>query len=227
MAGPPLRRTLSLMPMIPWQSLAAGYILGSIPSAYFLCRLVYGINIFEHGSRNMGATNVHRVLGTKPFAVTLLLDILKGFAAVLLSMRLFATPETFVPTGLVAGAAAIAGHTLSVWVRFRGGKGVATGLGVFLALAPKASIVAMLVFLTFLIASGFVSLGSIAAAGSLPFLIHEFNECGDAWRPWFVGFAAIVALFVIYKHKANIRRLWRGEENALASRSEASPAREA
>jgi len=184
---------------------------------------VYGIDIFEHGSKNMGATNVHRVLGTKPFALTLLLDIVKGFAAVLLSMRLFATPETLVPTGLAAGAAAIAGHTLSVWVRFKGGKGVATGLGVFLALAPKASIAAMVVFLAVLVPSGFVSLGSIAAAGALPFLIHAFNEGGDAWSPWFVGFSAFVALFVIYKHKANIQRLWMGEENALASGSEPSP----
>lgn len=210
------------MQAIPWSSLATGYLLGSIPSAYLLCRLFYGINIFEHGSKNMGATNVHRVLGTTPFAITLSLDILKGFAAVLVAIWLFASPESVVQTGLAAGAAAIAGHTFSIWVKFRGGKGVATGLGVFLALAPKASITAMAIFLLVLVFSGFVSLGSIAAAGSLPFLILEFNECGDAWVSSFAGFSALVAAFVVYKHKANIVRLWHGEEHALGRVNPAS-----
>lgn len=203
---------------ITWHPLAVGYILGSIPSAWLLCRIFYGIDIFEHGSRNMGATNVHRVLGTKPFAITLILDILKGFAAVLLSVSFFSAPETAVPIGLAAGAAAIAGHSLSVWVKFRGGKGVATGLGVFLALAPKASVTAMGIFLLVLVSSGFVSLGSIAAASALPFLILGFRECGEAWLSSFVGFSAVAALFIVYRHKANIVRLWNGEENALGSR---------
>ncbi|HOT27528.1 MAG TPA: glycerol-3-phosphate 1-O-acyltransferase PlsY [Candidatus Ozemobacteraceae bacterium] len=203
---------------ITWHPFAAGYILGSIPSAWLLCRIFYGIDIFEHGSRNMGATNVHRVLGTKPFAITLILDILKGFAAVLLSISFFSVPETAVPTGLAAGAAAIAGHSLSVWVKFRGGKGVATGLGVFLALAPKASVTAMGIFLLVLVSSGFVSLGSIAAACALPFLILEFRECGEAWLSSFVVFSAIAALFIVFRHKANIVRLWNGEENGLGSR---------
>lgn len=214
------------MQAVSWQALAVGYILGSIPSAWLLCRVFYGIDIFEHGSKNMGATNVHRVLGAKPFAITLILDILKGFAAVLLSISFFAPPETAVPTGLVAGAAAIAGHSLSVWVKFRGGKGVATGLGVFLALAPKASVTAMGIFLLVLVSSGFVSLGSIAAACALPFLILEFRECGEAWLSSFVGFSAFAALFIVYRHKANIIRLWNGEENALGSqKQEAEPPR--
>ncbi|HNW36376.1 MAG TPA: glycerol-3-phosphate 1-O-acyltransferase PlsY [Candidatus Ozemobacteraceae bacterium] len=211
------------MQAIPWSALATGYLLGSLPTAYLLCRIFYGINIFEHGSKNMGATNVHRVLGSKPFAATLLLDILKGFAAVLLAVSFFSGPENVVLTGLSAGAAAIIGHTLSIWVRFKGGKGVATGLGVFLALAPKASIAAMVIFLLVLVSSSFVSLGSIAAAGALPFLIIQFNECGDPWLPWFVGFASLVAGFVIYKHKANIIRLWNGQEHALGRDSQPEP----
>jgi len=211
------------MQAIPWSALATGYLFGSFPSAYILCRIIYGINIFEHGSKNMGATNVHRVLGSKPFAATLLLDIIKGFSAVLAATALFSVPESAVLTGLSAGAAAVVGHTLSIWVRFRGGKGVATGLGVFLALAPKASIASMMVFLLVLVSSGFVSLGSIAAAGSLPFLILQFNECGDSWLPWFVGFASLVSAFVIYKHKTNVIRLWNGQENPLGPSQQPEP----
>jgi len=196
-----------------------GYLLGAIPTAYWLCRIIYKINIFEHGSRNMGATNVHRVLGTFPFALTLILDILKGLTTVVVSVYLFATAENFVMIQIVSGAAAIAGHTLSFWVGFRGGKGVATGLGVFLAIAPKAGIASMMIFILTLIASGFVSLGSIFGSAFLPVFIFLFKEGGSDWNLWFTAFSAIIALFIIFKHKANIRRLLKGEELSLKMRS--------
>ncbi len=192
-----------------------GYLCGSIPTAYWLGLAVYRINIFEHGSCNMGATNVYRVLGKIPFAVTLVMDILKGMAAVLICASLFPTvPEAV----FIAGAAALCGHTLSFWVRFKGGKGVATGLGVFLALATKASIASLLVFLAVLIISGMVSLGSIVAAVALPFFIYFFKELGPVYNPYLTAFAAIVAAFIVFKHKANIQRILKGEELRIGAK---------
>ncbi len=200
-----------------------GYLCGSIPTAYWLGLAVYRVNIFELGSRNMGATNVHRVLGKVPFAVTLALDILKGMAPVLLAPRLAPGPDTLMPHCLTAGLAAVSGHTLSFWVKFRGGKGVATGLGVFLALAPKSSILAMVIFLVTLLATGFVSLGSMVAAVTLPAMILAFQEGGPDWYRPLALFAAAIAAFIVFKHRANIRRLLQGEELALGAKPPTAP----
>lgn len=166
----------------------------------------------------MGATNVHRVLGTLPFGITLSLDIIKGFAAVAITALTAAELPAKPMLCLATGAAAVAGHTLSFWVSFKGGKGVATGLGVFLALAPKASIAVMGVFLFTLLTSGFVSLGSILSATALPIMIWIFNEGGNELNRILAGFAAIIALFVIIKHRSNIKRLLKGEENSFRSK---------
>ncbi len=196
-------------------AIVTGYLFGSIPSAYWLGLAVYRLNIFEHGSKNMGATNVFRVLGKVPFAVTLALDVLKGMMAVIVTARL--APDY--PPGLfIAAAAAICGHTLSFWVKFKGGKGVATGLGIFLALATKASISSLLVFIVVLIMSGMVSLGSILAAASLPAFIFLFKEGGPVYNIYLTGFAALVAIFIVYKHKANIQRILKGEELAIGQK---------
>lgn len=198
-----------------------GYLFGSIPTAYWLGRLVYRLDIFEHGSKNMGATNVFRVLGKKPGIITLIIDIAKGATPVLLIRSLM--PELPV-AAFAAAAAAMLGHTLSFWVRFKGGKGVATGLGVFLALAIKASLASLLVFLVTFIISGMVSLGSILAATTLPFFVYRFAELGPAYNLYFTGFSAIVALFVIYRHKANIQRIVKGEENRIWSKKPSASA---
>lgn len=203
-------------------ALVLGYLLGSIPTAYWLGLLVYKTDVFKHGSRNMGATNVYRILGGIPFAVTLSIDIMKGFLAVMLSQWYIAAPESLMETKIFAGAAALTGHTLSFWVGFKGGKGVATGLGVFLGLAPKASIIAMAVFLLILVISGFVSLGSIVGAGSLPFLVFYFKEGGEEWFMRLTVFSGFIATFIVFKHKANILRLIKGEELSLRSPKRAS-----
>lgn len=199
--------------------IALGYFLGSIPTAYWLAKVVYRINIFDHGSRNMGATNVHRVLGSVPFAFTLFMDITKGVLAVLLANAWLAPVGGSVPVKILAGLSAIAGHTLSFWVNFRGGKGVATGLGVFLAIAPLSSVGALLVFLVVLILSGYVSLGSITASGCLPVFIFVLGEGGEDWSASLTAVAAISAVFIVYKHKVNIQRLLRGEEKSLRDRT--------
>lgn len=193
-----------------------GYFCGSFPTAYLIGRIVYRLNIFEHGSKNMGATNVYRVLGKTPFAFTLAIDVLKGMMAVILTARLL-EPN---PLALfAAGASALAGHTLSFWVGFKGGKGVASGLGVFIALAPKATLTTLVIFLVVLIAGKMVSLGSIVAAGALPFLIYFFQEGGPVHCPYLTGFSGIIAAFIIFKHKANIVRIIQGKELALGQTS--------
>jgi len=193
-----------------------GYLCGSTPTAYWLGLLFYKTNIFEHGSKNMGATNVYRVLGKVPFAVTLLIDILKGMAAVLITAKLFPYPASL----FIAAASAICGHTLSFWVKFKGGKGVATGLGIFLALAPKASALCLVIFLVVLVLSKMVSMGSILASLSLPFLIFYFKEGGTTYTPWLIVFSSLVAAFIVYKHSKNIKRIFKGEELALKVGSE-------
>jgi len=189
-----------------------GYFCGSIPTAYWLGRFVYRLNIFEHGSKNMGATNVFRVLGKKPGIATLLVDIAKGIVPVLIVRQYM--PHNPVLT-FVAAAAAMMGHALSFWVSFKGGKGVATGLGVFLALATKASLCSLLLFLVTLTFSGMVSLGSILAAAVLPVFVYWFEELGPVYNPYLTVFSAAVALFVIYRHKANIQRIIKGEESSV------------
>lgn len=190
-----------------------GYLCGAIPTAYWLGLLVYRINIFEHGSRNMGATNVYRVLGTAPFGITLAIDVLKGMAAVLLSAKMW--PE-HPPAVFAAAAGALCGHTLSFWVKFKGGKGVATGLGVFIALAGKSALLSLAVFMITLLLSRMVSLSSILAAALLPVFVFLFKEPGPDYNLYLTAFAAIVAFFVIFKHKTNIQRILKGEESKLS-----------
>ncbi len=199
---------------MPYLSAAIiGYLCGSIPTAYWLCLLVYRLNIFEHGSCNMGATNVYRVLGTRPFAFTLAMDVLKGMAAVLICASLWPAHP---PVVFIAAAMALCGHTLSFWVKFKGGKGVATGLGVFMALAGKAALASLAVFMATLLISRMVSLSSVLAAGLLPVFIFQFNELGPVYNPYITGFAVFVATFVIFKHKTNLQRIIKGEEAKLA-----------
>jgi glycerol-3-phosphate acyltransferase PlsY len=176
---------------------------------------VYRINIFEHGSLNMGATNVHRVLGFMPFLVTLILDIAKGTLGVLLAGGLASIPDEAMGLKLVGGLAAIGGHTLSFWVRFRGGKGVATGLGVFFGLTPVSSFCALILFLGVLLVTRYVSLGSMVGAAALPFLVRYWGEGGVEWNGRLAIIAGLTAGFIIFKHRANISRLIAGRETKI------------
>ncbi len=194
-----------------------GYLLGTIPTAYWLAKYVYRLNIFEHGSKNMGATNIFRVLGAAPFAFVLAIDIAKGYAGAALPRLLAIGPASPYVAMLVGGLAAIVGHTLSFWVGFRGGKGVATGLGVFLALAPRASLLAFGLFALLLWLTNYVSVGSCVSACALPVLLWLTKEGGDA-HALMVGVAVVLALFIVVKHRANIQRLRRGEELPFFSR---------
>ena len=188
-----------------------GYFFGSIPTAWLLCKIFYGINIFEHGSKNMGSTNVYRTVGGKAFAANLAIDVLKGMVPVLLSAHLWPTHPQVI---FAAAACAMIGHTLSFWVKFKGGKGVATGLGVFIALSGHHALYALAVFLVVLLITRMVSVSSMIAATSLPFFLWYGNVLGD-YTIYITVFAALVAIFVIVKHKTNIQRILKGTESKL------------
>ena len=202
---------------------AASYLLGSIPFGYLLVRIFRGEDVRQSGSGNIGATNVSRkslVLGV----VTLLFDALKGSVAVWLTYRelelaapgnIEVDPYPFVSTAAVF---AVVGHMFPVWLRFRGGKGVATSLGAFALLAPRAMLGSVAVFLLVALVSRYVSLASIAAAVSFPFLTW-FSFRGTHYDSFlWVLPMAIVACLVIAKHHQNISRLLAGTENRLGQK---------
>lgn len=187
------------------------YLLGSIPFGYLIVQWQKGIDVRTTGSRSIGATNVMRNLGLTGFVATFLLDFGKGIAAVLLAARLTANDPRWVAT---AAFAAIFGHCFPVWLKFRGGKGVATGVGVFIQLAPLSVGVAVAIFAIVVAIGRYVSLGSILATAALPVLIHALDH-----RPWpLVVGAACAAVLVIGRHGANIRRLLSGTENQLGKK---------
>lgn len=184
--------------------LGAAYLIGSVPTGYWLGAWWKGIDIRRHGSGNLGATNVFRVLGKGPGILTLAIDILKGLLPVLWCQHRFPSdPALAAGTGL----AAIAGHAASLFLRFRGGKGVATSAGVFAALVPVPFMASVGVFLLSLLATRFVSLSSILAVLALA-------AASFAWphTPWQTGPAVAAAVFVVWKHRENIQRLRRGAE---------------
>ena len=194
-------------------SLIAGYLLGSIPFGLFAARLK-GVDIRKHGSGNIGATNVWRVCGWRHGLPVFVLDVLKGVASVwlahLLAARLSGDPAWI---GIAAAMACIVGHSFPVWLGFKGGKGVATSLGVFLGLMPLPSLCALLSWMIVFKISGYVSLASIVAAIVLPAaaIALQFTSCRHGWPV--SGFAAAVGLLVIVRHSPNIARLRAGTEN--------------
>jgi len=185
---------------------AAAYLLGSIPFGLLIARGM-GIDLRSRGSGNIGATNVTRVLGKGPGLLTLLADLGKGFAVVLACRTFFPEKEGDEFILALTGMAAVLGHCFPVFLGFRGGKGIATAAGVFLAVSPASLGVAALVFLVAAKTSGFVSLGSLLASVAVPAALHFF-------RPGLPleSMAWAIALLVWWKHRANIGRLLRGEE---------------
>jgi glycerol-3-phosphate acyltransferase PlsY len=191
------------------------YLIGSIPAAYLAGKLTRGIDLREHGSGNLGATNVYRVLGPKIGFLVLLVDALKGAVPVLAFPGLTDAPRPDL-WAIAYAVAAIAGHVRSIFLLWRGGgKGVATAAGAFMALAPLPSLVALGVFVVVLLARGYVSLGSLSAATVLPAVI-SLRE--GVRSPLFVV-SAVVTAFVFWTHRANIGRLRRGEEPRFGKKS--------
>lgn len=185
-------------------SAAAGYFLGSVPFGYLLVRVFRGADVRSTGSGNIGATNVART-SPKLGLLTLVLDVLKGMAAVGTAMAISPTNRT---VAFVAALAAVCGHVFPGWLRFRGGKGVATGLGSFVLLTPKAVLLALAVFVIILAAFRFVSLASVTAAASLPLLTLGLREGRSAQ----IVLVSIASALIILKHRHNMQRLLAGTE---------------
>jgi glycerol-3-phosphate acyltransferase PlsY len=195
--------------------LAAAYLLGSIPSAYIAGRLVKGVDLRQHGSGNLGATNVLRTLGVAAAVVVLLADAGKGALAVLWLPRVVgATPPG--TWAMLYGVAAILGHIRPVFLLWKGGgKGVATAAGVFGALAPLPLAIAFVAFVVVLAATRVMSLGSLSGAVALPLAVVFLKGPGDP----LVLIALAVAAFVFWTHRANIDRLRRGVEPRLGDKT--------
>jgi glycerol-3-phosphate acyltransferase PlsY len=207
------------MPLATLTIVAAAYLLGSIPNGYLLIRLFRHEDIRSVGSGNIGATNVLRSGGKGLGAVTFLLDTLKGCAAVYLGALLgvlLAPSEPVRTMEALAALCAVLGHMFPVWLGFKGGKGVATGFGVFLVAAPWAALAAISVFFLVLALSRFVSLASIMGSASFPVFAWLLVK-GE--RPWFfIAVQFAVAALVIAKHHQNIRRLVNGTESRFSGK---------
>jgi len=182
-----------------------GYLLGSIPFGYLLVRAFHGSDVRTTGSGNIGATNVARTSRLLGLA-TLFFDALKGAAAVLIVSRIFPDDRSL---AFFAGLGAVSGHVFPVWLRFRGGKGVATGLGAFLLLTPKAALCAVGIFLVLAAAFRLVALASIIATASVPFLAIRL---GEGSGPLGLALVWTASFIIIAKHYSNIRRIVAGTE---------------
>lgn len=225
------------------------FIMAATPFGLILGRILKGIDIREHGSGNIGTTNVFRILGKGPGITCLILDILKGFIPVLLAINLLqfgdrepiphltfldslrqtlpATQQLFVQTIHVLTALfAILGHNYSPWLAFKGGKGIATSAGVLIALMPFAIIILIIIFLIVFLISRYVSLASIISAASLPFLTlwgswHHGRIQDGTWNiPLFI-FSLVIGALAIWKHRSNIQRLRNGTENRFSKKKKA------
>jgi glycerol-3-phosphate acyltransferase PlsY len=204
------------MSVLPFTITAVvAYLLGSIPFGYLLVRLVTGEDVRASGSGNIGATNVARkspLLGV----ATLLLDAAKGFLAVYLARLIFSGPHHHLIM-TTAALFAVIGHLFPIWLKFRGGKGVATSFGAFVLVTPKSILCMVVIFVLLAVAFRYVSLGSIAVAAAFPLLAWALGEYRD---PLELLIIALVAALVIWKHRQNISRLTAGTESRIGRRLE-------
>jgi glycerol-3-phosphate acyltransferase PlsY len=199
----------------PWLLLAASYLIGAIPASYIAGRMAKGIDLREHGSGNLGATNTFRVLGAKVAAPVMVFDILKGTFPVV-AFGQWDAVGTDPRWALAYGAAAIVGHVFSIYMRFKGGKGVATSAGVFLGLAPVALGIGLAVWLVVLKVMRMVSAASIMAALAMGVALVVTSVSPEEVR--YLGFA--VAAFVIFAHRSNIARILNGTEPRFGAKKE-------
>ena len=206
------------------------YIIGSIPTSIILTKWKHGFDIRSKGSGNAGGTNVFRVLGWKSGVFVIVIDTLKGIVATTVIARLFWDPalpfynhtpfDDFTIIQMICGGAAIIGHVWTVFAGFKGGKGIATGAGMLVGIAPTEFAVSIIVFFIFFLAFRYVSLGSIMAAASFPLsLIIRYNILSDEIHSYktLVFFSTGIALFLIYSHRTNIKRLVEGTERKITS----------
>jgi glycerol-3-phosphate acyltransferase PlsY len=197
-----------------WVPLLA-YLLGSIPFGYFVVRIASGGDIRAQGSGNIGATNVTRVAGAGSGVLTLLLDAGKGYLAVMLARAITGGNMRWM---VVAALAALAGHMFPVWLRFEGGRGIATGVGVFLPVCWQAVVVAVVIWIVVLAFWRYVSLASISAAAALPLLMYALYAPGHAPPRIVSAGVSAAATAIILRHRSNIERLLAGTEPRFSFR---------
>jgi len=192
------------------------YLVGSVPTGAIAGRLK-GVDLRQHGSGNLGFTNALRVLGPAAGVPVLVIDIVKGVAAVLLIASMPGADSLLGETGirLLAGVSAVAGHVWPVFAGFKGGKGVATACGVFLAMAPVATAAAIVVWGVIVLSMRYVSAGSIVAAATLPCAVAIRQRVTGEREPLLIAAAIVIAVVVIVRHRGNIKRLLNGTENRL------------
>ena len=185
---------------------AISYLLGSIPNGLILGKAIWGVDLRQHGSMNIGATNAWRTIGKAGGISIFALDFLKGAISAYLGLHLGGSELA----GVLCGILAIAGHSWSVFLAFKGGKGVATGLGVIAALMPMVTLIVFAVWFAIVYFTGYVSLGSIVGAALVPILTLFFGLHTE-----FLILGLIAAVFIIYRHKSNIERLLNGTESKI------------
>ena len=185
---------------------AISYLLGSIPNGLILGKAIWGVDLRQHGSKNIGATNAWRTIGKAGGISIFALDFLKGAVSAYLGLHLGGSELA----GVLCGILAIAGHSWSVFLAFKGGKGVATGLGVIAALMPEVTLIVFAVWFAIVYFTGYVSLGSIIGAALVPILTLFFGLHTE-----FLILGLIAAVFIIYRHKSNIERLLNGTESKI------------
>ena len=185
---------------------AISYILGSIPNGLILGKAIWGVDLRQHGSKNIGATNAWRTIGKAGGISIFALDFLKGAISAYIGLHLGGSELA----GVLCGILAIAGHSWSVFLAFKGGKGVATGLGVIAALMPEVTLIVFAVWFAIVYFTGYVSLGSIVGAALVPILTLFFGLHTE-----FLILGLIAAVFIIYRHKSNIERLLNGTESKI------------
>ena len=213
--------------MLPAALVIAAYLLGSIPFSFIVVKLFTGADIRQHGSRNVGATNVARSFGKLPGAIALVLDVAKGWAAVATAAWITSRPEW--PLGGIGDASplgsrafwvalaaviAVLAHMFPVWLKFHGGKGVATATGAFLAIDPKALAAGLIVFAIVILVTRIVSLASILSAASIPLFLRFLTQAPF----WTTVLSIVISLAIIVKHHSNIARLAQGRERKMGER---------
>jgi len=215
--------------VLPIALVVVSYLIGSIPFSYLVARLVAGTDIREAGSRNVGATNVARTVGRGAGVIALLLDIAKGYASIEVARWIVSRSDwpLAVASGsplhsremwiALAGLIAVLAHMFPVWLRFHGGKGVATATGVFLALDPLVVAAAAIVFLIVIVSTRFVSLASIISAATVPIFMRFLVLNTPFWR---IVISIVIVIAVITKHHSNIARLTQGTERRMGERKQ-------
>ncbi len=192
------------------------YLVGSFPTSIVVGRMTQRIDIREHGSKNAGGTNAFRVLGWKAGLFVAVVDILKGVLATLLIAKIRVDPLMldYELVQIIAGTSAVIGHVWTVLAKFKGGKGVATGAGLIIALFPWASLICFIIFAALVLTTRYVSLGSIIATSSLPFVLLTFDRMfGKSVSTSLLTFSILISCLIIFTHRSNIRRLLNGTEN--------------